>query len=357
MRIFYGVQATGNGHITRARVLAPRLKAAGFDVTYLFSGRPWDRLFEMEVFGDYLWRKGLTFAAHAGRVSYLKTAVSNDIVGFLQDVRTLDLSQYDLIVTDFEPITAWAGRLQRREVIGIGHQYAFQYPIPKTGDDILARMALRYFAPAQIGIGLHWHHFDQPILPPIIETPPEPEAILHYKIVVYLPFEDIRETVRVLAPLRDHDFHIYSPAVTQDRPDHIHIKQLSRSGFQHDLRDCGGIICNAGFELASEALQMGKKLLVKPLRAQMEQLSNALALEETRLGAAIPELDTISIAYWLRHGRSVRVIYPNVASQLVDWLKQGERRIDHTWVRRIWDQVRFDSPPKLPARKQHTIAD
>ena len=111
------------------------------------------------------------------------------------------------------------------------------------------------------------------------------------------------------------------------------------------------------FELASEALQMGKKLLVKPLRAQTEQLSNALALEETRLGAVIPELDTASIAYWLRHGRAVRVVYPDVASQLVDWLKRGERRIDHTWVRRIWDQVRFDLTPELPARKQHAIAD
>ena len=53
MRILYGVQATGNGHITRARVMAPALRNAGIEVDYLFSGRPADQLFNMEPFGDY----------------------------------------------------------------------------------------------------------------------------------------------------------------------------------------------------------------------------------------------------------------------------------------------------------------
>lgn len=61
MKVLYGVQATGNGHITRARVMAPALKQAGVDVDYLFSGRPADELFDMELFGDYQTRRGLTF--------------------------------------------------------------------------------------------------------------------------------------------------------------------------------------------------------------------------------------------------------------------------------------------------------
>ena len=58
MKVFYGVQATGNGHITRARAMAPKLKQAGIDVTWMFTGRPWEQLFEMEVFGDYEWLTG-----------------------------------------------------------------------------------------------------------------------------------------------------------------------------------------------------------------------------------------------------------------------------------------------------------
>ena len=39
MKIFYGVQGTGNGHITRARAIAPKLRQAGaeFGAT---TGRP-----------------------------------------------------------------------------------------------------------------------------------------------------------------------------------------------------------------------------------------------------------------------------------------------------------------------------
>lgn len=339
MKILYGVQATGNGHITRARVIAPILLRRGVDVRFLFTGRPWEHLFDMEVFGDCDWRRGLTFATRAGHVQYLRTAFRNDLIGFVRDVRTLDLSPYDLVVTDFEPVTAWAAKLQGAKSIGIGHQYAFNYPIPRTGDDVLARNVMKYFAPASIGLGLHWHHFDQPILPPIIETPADPEHVRQDKIVVYLPFEDIRAIVHLLEGFNSYQFHVYSSSPCSRKPEHIHIRPLSRLGFQDDFRDCSGVICNAGFELASEALQMGKKLLVKPLRAQMEQLSNALALEQIQLGAVMPDLDEASVAYWLKNGAAHRVIYPNVAEAVVEWMLAGDPRIDQEWVRSVWDRV------------------
>ncbi len=62
MRILYGVQATGNGHISRARAMAKALSAyPDLKVTWLFSGRPKERLFDMELFGDYECRICLTF--------------------------------------------------------------------------------------------------------------------------------------------------------------------------------------------------------------------------------------------------------------------------------------------------------
>lgn len=340
MKIFYGVQATGNGHITRARVMASRLKAAGIEVTYLFTGRPRQELFEMEIFGDYLSRRGLTFHTHAGRVSYLKTAVENNPFSFIQDIRQLDLSGYDLVITDFEPVTAWAAKTKGIQVTGIGHQYAFRHAIPITGDDILARSIMKEFAPASLGLGLHWHHFGQPILPPIIETPVVDRVIAN-KIMVYLPFETIEDIIQLLSGFPQYQFHVYAPTDTHKKPAHIQIKPLSRQGFQEDLRDAAGVICNAGFELASEALQMGKKLLVKPLRAQMEQLSNALALEQTRLGAVMPQLDPKAVDIWLEQGRALQVIYPDVAQIIVDWLLRDERQVDKDWVRSIWDRVSY----------------
>src|SRR5690606_32265718 len=53
MKILYGVQGTGNGHITRTRAMARELGKRSVAVDYLFSGRPADKFFDMEEFGDY----------------------------------------------------------------------------------------------------------------------------------------------------------------------------------------------------------------------------------------------------------------------------------------------------------------
>ncbi len=340
MKIFYGVQGTGNGHITRARGMAKELFEAGFEVVFQFTGRPADKYFDMEVFGGYQIRTGLTFNTHKGHVSYLKTARDLKAMTFLRDIKELDLTTYDLVICDFEPVTAWAAKRQRKKVLGIGHQYAFNYDIPRSGVDPIANQVMKYFAPADRNIGLHWHHFGQPILPPIIETPKLPSgSIKKNKVVVYLPFEDQAEVVKVLSPFENFDFHLYSPQPVRSRHDHIVCNPLSRNGFQRDLYDCMGIISNAGFELASEALQLGKKILAKPLHQQMEQISNALALKELGYGHTMIDMDISVIEHWLHDRHSVQVTYPNIAKTLVDWIASGMEPMDEDCIEHIWSQV------------------
>lgn len=339
MRIFYGVQGTGNGHITRARVMAKELALAGIEVTFQFTGRPADKFFDMDIFGAYQIRTGLTFNTHKGQVSYLKTALDAKPLVFINDIKTLRLDGYDHILTDFEPVTAWAAKRQKKPVLGIGHQYAFNYPIPRAGSDPIANQVMKYFAPADIGVGLHWHHFGQPVLPPIIETPETPKRIIKNKIIVYLPFEDQNTVINLLAEFNNFDFHIYSPEVAVSNFDHITCNPLSREGFQRDLYDCAGIISNAGFELASEALQLGKKILVKPLHSQMEQISNAAALKELGYGQTMKTMDKAVIEQWLHDNHAIHITYPNVAKILVHWLQDGMPKMDANFIERVWENV------------------
>lgn len=339
MKIFYGVQGTGNGHITRARVMAKELYAAGYEVTFQFSGRPADKYFDMDVFNGYQLKDGLTFNTHKGQVSYVKTALQAKPIRFVKDIGSLDLSGYDLVISDFEPVTAWAAKRQRKPVLGIGHQYAFGHKIPRAGGDPIAEQVMKYFAPADIGIGLHWHHFGQPILPPIIETPAFPQSVQANKILVYLPFEDLGEVIALLSPFDNYQFHVYAPEPIASACPHIQCKPLSRQGFQNDLYDSAGIISNAGFELASESLQLGKKILAKPLHAQMEQISNAAALKQLGYGHTMYNLDAAVIDEWLRHPHAVHVTYPNVAKIIVDWLKDGMPAMDAEFTERVWEKV------------------
>ncbi|MDI1232184.1 MAG: glycosyltransferase family protein [Methylobacter sp.] len=339
MRIFYGVQGTGNGHITRARVMAKELHAAGIDVTFQFTGRPADKYFDMEVFNGYQSRTGLTFHTEKGQVSYLKTALDAKPITFVKDIKSLDLSGYDLVISDFEPVTAWAAKSQKIPVLGIGHQYAFNHKIPREGSDPIANQVMKYFAPADKGVGLHWHHFGQPILPPIIDTPETPKNIIKNKIIVYLPFEDPHEVIRLLSPFNNFDFHLYSPEPVPSTFGHISCNPLSRDGFQKDLYDCAGIISNAGFELASESLQMGKKILAKPLHAQMEQISNAAALQQLGYGHIMHDMSSSIIEHWLHDNRAVQITYPNIAKVLVHWIQDGMPEMNTEFIEAIWNKV------------------
>ena len=172
MKILYGVQGTGNGHITRARAMAKALsdakaRGADIDVQFLVSGRPRFKLFDMEPFGDYWWCEGLTFRSKKGRVVLTETLIKSRPMQLVQDIRELDVSPFDLIITDYEPITAWAGKLAGVKVIGLGHQYAFGQSIPQAKATMIDKRVLQNFAPADVELGLHWHHFGTPILPPI----------------------------------------------------------------------------------------------------------------------------------------------------------------------------------------------
>lgn len=339
MKILYGVQATGNGHITRARAMSAAFATTSVTVDYIFSGRDHNKFFDMDCFGNWQCYPGMTFTHKDGKISPLKTLVENNVLRLWKDIKTLDLSGYDAVITDFEPISAWAAKLSGKPSIGMGHQYAFKTDIPISGSSLLSRFIMRYFAPAQISLGLHWHHFGQNILPPIAESYSSSTPVNKQKIVVYLGFESTSKVISLLKPFENYDFYYYGEFERAESMGHIHLRPLSRTGFQKDVADAAGVICNAGFELASEALQQGKKLLVKPLHGQMEQLSNAEALELLDLGMVMDELDSSILKRWLDNWDARQIIYPDVAQAIVNWIIEGDWSDSCGLVTNLWEQV------------------
>lgn len=342
MKILYGVQGTGNGHLSRARAMARAFDATTIDVDYLFSGRAQARYFDMQVFGQCRLYRGLTFVSDQGRVSYLKTVLQNNYPRLLKDILTLDLSGYDLVLSDFEPITAWAGRLRRKTVVSLGHQPAFDYSIPMAGHDARSRAVMRSFAPGSVRLGMHWDSFQAPILPPIVNVESAASVSDARKVVVYLPFEDQRLVQSVLAQIPDFQFYVYAPGNAVAQQGNLMLRPTSLQGFQTDLSSCSAVLCNAGFELSSECLAMGKRLLVKPLGRQMEQSSNALALQRLGFGEVTSSLDVHAIRQWLTASTPApRVHYPDVAKAIVNWLLAGDfgQASQQGLSDRLWSKV------------------
>jgi uncharacterized protein (TIGR00661 family) len=189
-------------------------------------------------------------------------------------------------------------------------------------------------------VGLHWHHFDRLILPPIV-----PQKIdnnrkkINCKILVYLPFEQLNEVLGLLKPFRRYQFFIYHRLSKADNSGNIHLRPYSRAGFLEDLIECNGVISNAGFELASEALYLGKKMLVKPLMGQMEQISNALAITTLKLGMVMTRLNHVCVAQFLDRPAAKPIKFPNVARMVANWIEGGQWEDVEGLATKAWQQT------------------
>ncbi len=352
MKIFYAVQGTGQGHISRARAMAKAFEQHSVDVDWLFSGREKQKLFDMEPFGAYQHRRGLTFSTVAGSVSYWRTLRDNSFFEFIRDALTLDLRDYDLVVTDYEPVTAWACKLRGIETVGIGHQYAFGSNTPRAGDDALSKLIMNRFAPADIGVGLHWHPYDQHTLPPILDLEPDHETPgEHY--LVYLPFEDQSVVTQWLQSQPACRFIQYAPGLNDAEASNVTLHATCIDGFKRDLHRCRGVICNSGFELISECLQLAKPVLTKPLAGQTEQQSNAKALHELGYATTLTSLDSVMLAHWLGTLSSTpQIHFADVAACLAQWLAEGAKSPVKSLADTLWQGSNTPIPTLATLQRQ-----
>lgn len=340
MRILFGVQGTGNGHISRSRTLAKALKAVGLQVDYVFSGRPADGYFDMAEFADYRAFSGLTFVTHEGKICPWRTLQKASLRTFWHDLKALNCQDYDLVISDFEPLTAYGAQRANVASLTISHQASFQWSIPRWGEDSVARQLMRHYAPVRQALGLHWYHFGQPLLPPIIDhIAPAPD---HGAFLVYLPFESVEAIMALLGRFGQHQFICFHPAFSVPSSwRNVRFEPPARHAFVQTLAGCQGVISNAGFELASEALTLGKKMLVKPLGGQFEQLTNGKTLELMGLATLMLDLDGHKLRHWLKQEGVGKVIYPDVATQLAQWLAAGTRQSVDELSEDLWLRTHF----------------
>ena len=341
MRILYGIQGTGNGHITRARVMATTFSALDVEVDYVFSGRSELDYFDMDDFADYRTFRGLSFNSKSGQVDSIKTLKNARPLQLLKDIKNLDLRHYDLVFNDFEPITAWAARQQGVPVVGMSHQAAFlSDKVPMFGRAFLRRALIRNYAPANVYLGVHWQPYAENIIPPFIANHHHDNPVMvENKVLVYLPFENLDSVVDYLKDFPEREFYCYHPNAKDSSVGNIHLRAPSRVGFLNDLANAGGVIGNAGFELASEALQLGKKLLLKPLGKQFEQGINAQTLLAMGAAHVMSYLNPNAMDDWLQSPQNKKLNFPSDPAPLVDWLQKKQWQQLDKLHHHLWQQV------------------
>ena len=281
MKIFYAIQATGNGHISRAHQLLPYLKELGA-VDFLLSGSNSTLAVDFPI--KYK-SPGLSlFYDTCGTLHYTNTVRKIKHSQVYGDIKNLPLEEYDLIINDFDFITAYACKLKKLPSVQFGHQASFQSNKTPRPDkkSRLGEMILKHYAPASNYVGLHFESYDDFIHPPIIkqqiiESKPED----HGHISVYLPAYQRHCIESILKELAPFEVHWFLPDLKEaKKEDNIHYYPVRQGEFNESLRTCHGLITGGGFETPAEALYMHKKLISIPIGGQYEQLCNAAALKK-----------------------------------------------------------------------------
>jgi uncharacterized protein (TIGR00661 family) len=281
MKILYGIQGTGNGHLSRGDFIYSLLKKHFNYVDVLISGDNYSLSPKMPI--KYK-NKGVTFSITNGSIDYIKTLVNLDLFTSFFQQQKIPFENYDLIITDFEPITAWASVRYKIPSIHISHQASFidsKVPRP-TERSIIGEYVLKYFCPTNDYIGLHYRNYGPNISEPIIL-----EHIYNCKveeknhITIYLPWYEDDFLFNFFEKFKELQFHIFSKKATSlNQVGNILFHPISKLSFLESMRTSFGVICNSGFQTTSEVLHLGKRLLTIPVKGQYEQLCNVEALNQ-----------------------------------------------------------------------------
>lgn len=310
MKILYAFQGTGNGHIARAQEIVPILKKYA-SVDTLISGHQSQLTAGFDINFHH---KGISLLYNkSGGVSYRKILTGNRFSEAIHTIRTIDLSGYDLIINDYEPLTGWACTLRKLPMIELSHQASLLFKeTPKPASkDYFGEMILKYYVPGSRRIGFHFENYHPDIKKPVIRRKIrdlQPDRKGFY--LVYLPSFSDENIISALKgiPVEWKVFSKYTP--TPFRKGNIEVFPIDEIQYLHFFENCEGILCNAGFETPAEALFMDKKLYVIPIHNQYEQECNACALDLM----GIPNskvLQTEEIEKWVASGQHFKVQYPD----------------------------------------------
>jgi uncharacterized protein (TIGR00661 family) len=322
MKILFGIQSTGNGHISRSTEIYNLLKQhPGVErLDVVISGGKAQMQLPFEVNYQY---KGFSFYyGKKGKISIFKSIGKANFFSFAYGLWQIPFKEYDLVISDFEPICLWGAKIAGVKSIGIGNMYSMTSKLfPGSGSSNTVKFVTKVMCPAKQKIGMHFQRFDDFVYYPVIRheirdcVPADKDFNL-----VYLTSYSDEELIKVFCqPLfLSQKFVVYSKTATKPYViGNTIVKPINHKNFTEDIINCKGVITTGGFQTISEALYLGKKLFVIPIKKQFEQLANARVLAQMGVATA-KDLDVPAIAQWVNNSANVHIPFEDDLGKIVD---------------------------------------
>lgn len=320
-KILYAIQGTGNGHVSRARDVVPLLQQRA-DLDVLISGIQSDVQLPYPIKYRF-YGLSFIFGRHGG-VDMWATAKKAKPWLLWREIKSLPVKDYDLVISDFEPVTSWACKLAKVPCISLSHQagvMAAGAPKPEK-DDVMGRYIMHHYAPFSDSYGFHFARYGPQVFTPVIrqairDITPTDEG--HY--TVYLPAYDDQTLINFLSKIPQAQWQVFSKHNMQAQTiGNVTIKPVQNDAFIQSLASCSGVLCGAGFEAPAEALFLGKKLLVIPMANQYEQYCNAAGA--ATLGVPVvwmlDDANLDKVSQWVITPATYVVDFPDQTADIID---------------------------------------
>ena len=320
--IAYGICGEGRGHACRALSVVDQLRSEHeFE---LFAARDAYQFLKSYYEPDANVKvhsvPGLHFRYVGRRISYLGSMLGT--VPYLYNLRRnveqvvskLRSSSCQLVISDFEPITARAARVLGVPLVTLDHQ-SFVTHMKLDGLSPLKKaktFLMRPFIPLHYGekpdVAIVSSFFAKQLQTPaevcntgvlvrsqLLNQVPEHGAYL----LVYMRRHKMDALTHLLSTLGCRVI-VYTEQPSENLRN-IEFRQIGNPSFCDDLIHCDALICNAGNQLVGEALYLQKPVLAIPEPGNHEQMLNGHFLSRTNVGDSLEQhqLNELSIREFL----------------------------------------------------------
>ncbi|MFC2094818.1 glycosyltransferase family protein [Candidatus Bipolaricaulota bacterium] len=341
MRIVYGVQSTGMGHLARFAALKPLFDEDGHELLIIVSGPDKPPSYFLDLVGSSRYERMTGFGlADDGIGGISKRRTAGTFIGNMPELLSSLYSGHklitafnpDLIVSDFDPITG--SPMVAPSIFKVGISNSAMVHLPRI--DRLAGLRFERFntnlaiklctSGVDVLLCCHFYPYDESCLPPILRPDiHEVAASNDGHILVYHSFQGRLESIIAFAERhKGREMVVYGYSTRPPNMPGNTRFETDGSRFIHDLASCDTYVGTAGFQSICEAFYLGKKIVVQPIDGHYEQKWNAAKLEELSMG----RWHHGDLAHDLEHPFNQAL-----HEQLVPWYKNGAK---YCYDRIIW---------------------
>ena len=128
---------------------------------------------------------------------------------------------------------------------------------------------------------------------------------------------------------------MYTKIESIQRIDNITLKPYSNVAFKQDLMRCHSLITNAGFQLISEALFLGKPMLCKAQQGQPEQEHNAKILHDLQYATVTKEINMEIIKDWINNSKKTKIDFSDPTDLIIDIIENREKDFSNE-INELW---------------------